>query len=80
TRNAVLGFHAAWLPDGNGNRVTSKVATQALWGLYPSGVRRWIAQRGGLTPNMLMMQGRDLAALVPPCDGAPQRVAVSPRR
>ncbi|NVO15631.1 MAG: hypothetical protein HXX10_16490 [Rhodoplanes sp.] len=80
TRNAVLGFHAAWVPDAAGRRVTSAVATQALWGLYPSGVRQWIARRGGLTPNMLMMQGRELAAIVPPCDGAAQRVAASPRQ
>lgn len=80
TRNAVLGFHSAWVPDANGRRVTSPVATQTLWGLYPSGVRQWIARRGGLTPNMLMMQGRDLAAIVPPCDGGAQRAAVSPHR
>ncbi|MBK5961891.1 hypothetical protein CCR97_27325 [Rhodoplanes elegans] len=80
TRNAALGFHAAWLPDQTGRRVTSPVATRALWGLYPGSVRRWIAQRGGLTPNMLMMRGRDLAGVVQPCDGAVRRVASAPRR
>lgn len=79
TRNAALGFHAAWLPDANGNRVTSPIATKALWGMYPGSVRRWITRRGGLTPRMLMMRGRDLAAVVPSCESGARRIAASPR-
>jgi hypothetical protein len=70
TPNAVLGFHAAWRPDGAGGKVTSGVATQALLKIYPPAIRRWIAQRGGLTPQMKYLQGRELASLFPPCGGS----------
>ncbi|WP_210206878.1 hypothetical protein [Rhodoplanes serenus] len=80
TRNAALGFHAAWNLDAAGNQVTSPVATRLLWSLYPAHVRQWIARNGGLTHRMLMMRGRALAAVVPPCDEAPQRAIVTARR
>jgi hypothetical protein len=67
TRNAVLGFHAAWRPDGNGGKIASGPATQALLSVYPPSIRRWIARRGGLTPKMMFLQGRELASVVPPC-------------
>ncbi len=67
TPNAVLGFHAAWRPDGAGRKVTSGVATDALMNIYPARVRGWIARHGGLTPHMMFMRGRDLAGVVPPC-------------
>jgi len=35
---------------------------------YPASVRAWIARRGGLTPKMMYLRGRDLAAIVAPCD------------
>lgn len=34
---------------------------------YPVGVRQWITQRGGLTSELLLLQGRELEALVPSC-------------
>jgi hypothetical protein len=79
TPNAVLGFHAAWKPDGAGHKVTSGPATQALLSVYPAGIRRWIARHGGLTPRMMFLQGRELAALVPPCAGSTVAAARTPR-
>jgi hypothetical protein len=35
--------------------------------LYPPEIRAWINQHGGLTPQLITMRGRDLAALYPPC-------------
>ena len=70
TPNAVLGFHAAWRPDGNGGKIPSAAATQALLSVYPPGIRSWIARRGGLTPKMIYLRGRELAAFVPRCGGA----------
>lgn len=67
TSNAVLGFHAAWQPDGGGGRVTSPPATQALMETYPSPIRAWISRQGGLTPRMMFLQGRELTAIVAPC-------------
>lgn len=69
TQNAVLGFHAAWRPDGSGGKVTSPAATQALLSVYPASIRSWIARRGGLTPRMIYLRGRELAAFVPACGG-----------
>src|SRR6202050_2957684 len=40
---AVLGFHAAWRQTPNGGRVTSPLATQVMYELYPANVRKWIA-------------------------------------
>jgi hypothetical protein len=41
TPKAVLGFHAAWRPTANGGRRTSEAATEAMYEVYPSNVRRW---------------------------------------
>jgi hypothetical protein len=70
TPNAVLGFHAAWRPTGNGGKTTSSVATQAMYELYPASVRDWINRRGGLSGRMIYLKGRELAAIVPACDGS----------
>jgi hypothetical protein len=77
TPNAVLGFHAAWMFDNSGKRVVSASGTQDLMNTYPAPVRDWIARHGGLTPKMIYLRGRDLAAIVAPCDGS--RVASASR-
>jgi hypothetical protein len=68
TTHANLGFHAAWDFGANGRAVTNAEATQMLYSMYPSPVRRWIAQRGGLTPRMLFLHGRQLMNMYRPCD------------
>src|SRR5437773_6886864 len=70
THNAVLGFHAAWMFDNSGKRVVSASGTQDLMQTYPAPVRAWIARRGGLTPKMMYLRGRDLAAIVSPCNSS----------
>jgi hypothetical protein len=70
TPNAVLGFHAAWMFDSSGKRVVSASGTQDLMNTYPAPVRAWIARQGGLTPKMMYMRGRDLAAVVAPCNSS----------
>jgi hypothetical protein len=70
TPGAVLGFHAAWMFDDSGKRVVSATGTQDLMKTYPAPVRAWIARHGGLTPKMKYLRGRDLAAIVAPCDGS----------
>ena len=67
TRRAQLGFHAAWNPAGNGRRVVSVSGTEVLWDIYPPHIRRWIARRGGLSPKMKYLAGRELAAMYPVC-------------
>ena len=67
TSRAKLGFHAAWDPGSNGRRISNPEATQTLYSMYPFEVRRWIDQRGGLTPHMIFLGGRQLAAMYRPC-------------
>src|SRR5512147_2424976 len=70
TPNAVLGFHAAWMFDDSGKRVVSASGTQDLMETYPASVRAWIARHGGLTRKMMYLRGRDLAAIVAPCNSS----------
>jgi hypothetical protein len=67
TSRARLGFHAAWDPDSSGRKITNLQATQTLYSMYPFEVRRWIDQRGGLTPRMIFLGGRELASMFRPC-------------
>ncbi|WFU40585.1 hypothetical protein QA640_41560 [Bradyrhizobium sp. CB82] len=67
TSHATLGFHAAWDFGANGRAVTNPEATQMLYAMYPSHVRRWISQRGGLTPHMIFLRGRQLQSMYKPC-------------
>jgi hypothetical protein len=34
---------------------------------YPAQVRGWIHRRGGLTSRLLLLRGRELAAIYPSC-------------
>ena len=68
TPRARFGFHAASMPNNDGRPVTSALATEALWGIYPASVRRWIIQHGGLTNQMIYMEGRSLDGIVATCD------------
>jgi hypothetical protein len=67
TRRAQLGFHAAWNPAGNGRRVVSVAGTEILWEVYPQHIRRWISARGGLSPKMKYLAGRELSSMYPTC-------------
>jgi hypothetical protein len=68
TPRARLGFHAAWDPGSKGRRITNPEATRTLYSMYPFEVRRWIDQRGGLTPQMIFLGGPTLAAMYRPCN------------
>lgn len=67
TPRAVLGFHAAWVPGANGRPIRSEEGTQAMWAVYPPHIRRWIRNKGGLTPRMLVLRGNELASMVRVC-------------
>jgi hypothetical protein len=67
TKNAVLGFHAAWRPGFLGLHVANEPATRTLLSFYPLPIRQWIARNGGLTDKMLYLSGRDLLALYREC-------------
>jgi hypothetical protein len=67
TRRAVLGFHAARSIDRRGRMYAEPEASRAVEAAYPAPVREWIARRGGLTSRLLLLRGRELAAIYPRC-------------
>jgi hypothetical protein len=67
TRRAVLGFHAARSMDRRGRMYAEPEASALVLQAYPTGVRDWIIRRGGLTSRLLLLRGRELAALYPTC-------------
>src|SRR5882757_1137432 len=67
TRRAVLGFHAARSIDQRGRIYAEPEASQAVLDAYPAPVRGWIGRHGGLTSRLLLLRGRELAAIYPSC-------------
>jgi hypothetical protein len=67
TPRATLGFHAAYDFGVDGRTITDREATMMLYSMYPMPVQRWIAARGGLTPQMIFLRGRQLQAMYQPC-------------
>jgi hypothetical protein len=67
TRRAVLGFHAARSIDRRGRLYAEPEASQAVLEAYPGPVRGWIRSHGGLTSRLLLLRGRELAAIYPRC-------------
>src|SRR5262245_6836031 len=67
TPNAVLGFHAAWMPGADGQPVRSSGGTRLLMAAYPPRIRYWINPRGGLHSKTIFLRARELSALYPSC-------------
>ena len=67
TRRAILGFHAARSVDRRGRFYAEPEASEAVLEAYPAPVRDWISRRGGLTSHLLLLRGRELAAMYRPC-------------
>ncbi|MGO4713136.1 hypothetical protein [Bradyrhizobium sp. 2TAF24] len=67
TSRANLGFHAAWDYGSDGRTITNPEATQMLYSMYPARIKRWISHRGGLTPRMIFLRGRELTTMYRPC-------------
>jgi hypothetical protein len=67
TRRAILGFHAARSMDRRGRLYAEPEASQLVLEAYPSPVRDWIRRHGGLSSRLLLLRGRELTAMYPPC-------------
>jgi hypothetical protein len=67
TRRAILGFHAARSIDQRGRLYAEPEASELVLEAYPAAVRGWIRHRGGLTSRLLLLRGRELAAIYPSC-------------
>ena len=67
TRRAILGFHAARSIDRRGRLYAEPEASEVVLDAYPAPVRNWIRRRGGLSSRLLLLRGRELAAIYPSC-------------
>jgi len=67
THRAVLGFHAARSIDRRGRMYAEPEASELVLQAYPAPVRGWIRSRGGLTSRLIVLRGRELAAIYPTC-------------
>jgi len=68
TRRAILGFHAAsYYDDARRSLVPTRAGTRLVMRLYPPAIRSWIERHGGLTPRIIALRGRELAALYSTC-------------
>ena len=67
TQRAILGFHAARSVDRQGRMYAEPEASQLVLQAYPAPVRGWIHRRGGLSSRLLLLRGRELAAIYPSC-------------
>ena len=66
TNKARLGFHAAYTESG-ALRIRNPFGTDVFWLVYPPEIRRWISRHGGLASRMIYLEGKELAAMYPPC-------------
>jgi len=67
TPRAILGFHAATSRDFFGRSRFEPEATGVVLSAYPPRIRAWIVRHGGLSSRMLLLRGRELAAMYPRC-------------
>jgi hypothetical protein len=72
TNEARLGFHTAWIGFGTPWIRDEPLGTGVFWWAYPAEIRRWISRHGGLTSRVIYLEGKELAAMYPPC-GRPIR-------
>ena len=67
TRRALFGFHSARSIDRRGHTRAEPEASQVILDTYPAPVRAWIYRHGGLSSRILLLRGRELAAMFPRC-------------
>jgi hypothetical protein len=68
TGRAMFGFHAAsYYDDASQQLVPTRSGSRLVMSLYPTPIRNWIEHHGGLTPHLIQLRGRELAALYKTC-------------
>ena len=53
--------------DRRGRLYAEPEASELVLEAYPAAVRDWIRRHGGLTSRLLLLRGRELAAIYPAC-------------
>jgi len=66
TKKARFGFHAAWDESGKAH-VVNPIGTTIFLSTYPPEILEWINDHGGLTSKVIYLEGKELAAIYPPC-------------
>jgi hypothetical protein len=66
TSKARLGFHAAW-DEAGATTVQNPIGTAIFLSTYPPEILRWLDRHGGLRSKVLYLDGKELAAMYPPC-------------
>jgi hypothetical protein len=67
TRRAILEFHSAYDFTQSGGQAVNSDGNRILWSNYPSDVRSWIQQHGGLREQVVSLRGPELFAMYPAC-------------
>lgn len=67
TARATLGFHAARTPNQWGSLVVNAAATRVLYSLYPTNIKKWLNQHGGLGIDPIILAGSELSKMYPLC-------------
>jgi hypothetical protein len=67
TLRAVLEFHTAWDYAPSGGQTANTDGNHILWSNYPSSVRSWIKQHGGLREQVVSLSGPELFSMYPAC-------------
>jgi hypothetical protein len=67
THKAILGFHAAHSIDRHNHLHAEPEATALMLASYPTNVRDWIRQHGGLSSHLLLLRGPELAGFYRVC-------------
>jgi hypothetical protein len=67
TPRAVLEFHTAYDFTASGGQAVNSDGNRILWSNYPSDVRSWIQQHGGLREQIVSLRGPELFAMYPAC-------------
>lgn len=68
--DAVLEFHQAYLQnrfDPLDTSIRTEPGTQVLMRHYPARLRAWIASKGGLTADLILLRGAELLQLFRAC-------------
>ena len=66
TSKARLGFHAAW-DEAGATTVQNPIGTAIFLSTYPPEILHWLDRHGGLRAKVLYLDGKELAAMYPPC-------------
>jgi hypothetical protein len=59
--------HPLRLAASKEDRIPNAAATRLMMNNYPPVLQRWINRHGGLTPTMIYLRGKELAAIIPQC-------------